>query len=68
MLTTVVPFGSSTWQLFYAAVGEADAALDVLQQLLSMPAPLSTISMESGPAYASLRDHPSYRILVKRYQ
>jgi len=52
----------------YAAVGRKESALDMLEDLLSIPAPFSVVSMESDPAFASLRDHPRYQRLVERYQ
>jgi TolB-like protein/Flp pilus assembly protein TadD len=62
------PFRMLDLAAIYATVGEADAALDLLDELLSKPSPLSVVMMESDPAYEPLRGHPRYRRLVEQYR
>jgi TolB-like protein/tetratricopeptide (TPR) repeat protein len=51
----------------HAELGEPDAALDLLEQILSIPTFYSVVWLEGEPCFASLRDHPRYRSLVRKY-
>ncbi len=48
----------------YAATGEADAAIALLQRLLAMPAPLDVGSMRIDPAWDALRSDARFRKLI----
>ncbi len=51
----------------YTRVGEYDAALDLIEQLLEMPSGLmNRHRLELEPWWAPLRDHPRYRKLLER--
>jgi TolB-like protein/Flp pilus assembly protein TadD len=52
----------------YARVGEQEAAIDILDQLLSAPSKFSIKWFDEEPAYASLRDHSGYRRLLSKYE
>jgi len=48
----------------YARVGEAGEALDLLEQLLAMPAEISAPLLRIDPRWRTLRDHPRFRELT----
>ena len=48
----------------YTMVGERDAALDILANLLSIPSPFSGPGVKLDPAWAPLRDMPRFQALV----
>jgi serine/threonine-protein kinase len=48
----------------YARVGKADEALDLLEQLLAMPAEISAPLLRLDPRWRTLRDHPRFRKLT----
>jgi len=48
----------------YAMVEEHDAALDVIEQLLSIPSMLSVSMLRLDPIWDPLREHPRFRELV----
>jgi len=50
--------------LIYTMVGERDAALDVIETLLSVPSWQSVSLLNIDPRWAPLRDHPRYRALI----
>ena len=52
----------------YTQVGEADAAVAVLEEMLSTPTMFSVQWMETDPNFGSLRDHPRYKQLVRQYR
>jgi eukaryotic-like serine/threonine-protein kinase len=52
----------------YAQVGEVEAALDTVEELLSFPGELSVGVLELDPVFAPLRGHPRYRRLVERHR
>jgi len=52
----------------YAAVGEADRAVDLLSQLLAMPGYASVPQLIMHPAWDPLRDHPRFQELLERGQ
>ena len=52
----------------YAKVGDADAALEVIEQLLEITGGFTVAFLETEFRFDSLRDHPRYRGLVERYR
>ena len=48
----------------YAACGEADSALDLLEELLGMPAEISASLLQLDPRWEPLREHPKFAALV----
>jgi len=51
----------------YASVGQADKALDLIEELLSMPCWLSVGLLRLDPAWDPLRDHPRFQALLEKY-
>ena len=51
----------------YARVGEPELAIDTLETLLSMPAPVSLAMLRLDPTWAPLRDHPRFAELEEEY-
>lgn len=49
----------------YTRVGEHDAALDLIEQLLAMTGGLHPKMLELEPRWAPLREHPRYRKLLE---
>jgi len=54
--------------LIYTMVGELDAALEQIGHLLSIPSFLSVQMLELDPRWDSLRSHPGYGELLKKYR
>jgi tetratricopeptide (TPR) repeat protein len=61
------PFRLVDLASIYTMVGEADAALDQIEQLLSIPSFFSVRLLELDPMWDPLRDHPRYQEIVKKY-
>jgi serine/threonine-protein kinase len=51
----------------YARVGEADKALDLIEELLSIPCWLSVGLLRLDPVWDPLRDHPRFQALLEEY-
>ena len=51
----------------YTRVGETDKALDLIQELLSIPCHLSVGLLRLDPAWDPLRDHPRFQALLEKY-
>lgn len=51
----------------YAQVGEADAAVDLLEELLSIPSSTSVALLRVDPAYDLIRDDRRFQALLERY-
>ena len=49
----------------YVMVGEYEDAIDQLEYLLSIPAPLSIPSLRVDPTWAPLREHPRFQELLR---
>ena len=52
----------------YSRVGEADKALDLIDELLSIPCDLSVGLLRLDPVWDPLRDHPRFRALLEKYE
>jgi len=52
----------------YTMVGDYDDALDLLEQLVVMPAGVHPKILEISPVFAPLRDDPRFRALIEREQ
>jgi TolB-like protein/Flp pilus assembly protein TadD len=50
--------------VIYARVGQPDAAIDVFEQLLSIPSWISPTWLRIDPRYRPLADHPRFRRLL----
>lgn len=51
----------------YAICGEYDAAIDVLERLLSIPSATSAMQLRLDPIWDPLRDHHRFQQLLERY-
>jgi TolB-like protein/Flp pilus assembly protein TadD len=51
----------------YARVGETDRALDLVEELLSIPCKLSVGLLRLDPAWDPLRDHPRFQALLEKF-
>jgi tetratricopeptide (TPR) repeat protein len=51
----------------YTRVGEADKALDLIEELLSIPSLLSLGLLRLDPDWDPLRDHPRFQALLEKY-
>jgi TolB-like protein/DNA-binding SARP family transcriptional activator/lipoprotein NlpI len=51
----------------YAICGEYDAAIDVLERLLSIPSATSAMQLWLDPIWDPLRDNPRFQDLIERY-
>jgi len=54
--------------MIYAWVGEADAALDQIEYLLSIPSWASVGVLRVEPYWDPLRDHPRFKALLEEYE
>ncbi len=54
----------SLWQV----LGETEAALDRLEQMLSVPSELTPTGLRLDPTWDPLRDHPSFQALLEKYE
>jgi len=52
----------------YSRVGEADKALDLIDELLSIPCELSVGLLLLDPVWDPLRDHPRFQALLEKYE
>lgn len=52
----------------YAALDEPDAALDIIEQLFSMPSMFSVKFLEVYTNFESLKEHPRYKELMQKYK
>ncbi len=48
-------------------VGEAEAAIDRLEQMLSVPSELTPTGLRLDPTWDPLRDHPRFQALLEKY-
>jgi hypothetical protein len=47
--------------------GNIDAALDYLEQVMSIPSNYSTAWVELDPQWEPVRDHPRYKEIMAKY-
>jgi len=52
----------------YSRVGEADKALDLIDELLAIPSWLSVGLLRLDPVWDPLRDHPRFQALLEEYE
>jgi tetratricopeptide (TPR) repeat protein len=52
----------------YTRVGEADKALDLIDELLSIPCDLSVDLLRLDPVWDPLRDNPRFQALLEKYE
>jgi hypothetical protein len=48
--------------------GNIDAALDYLEQVMSIPSNYSTAWVELDPQWEPARDHPKYKEIIAKYE
>jgi serine/threonine-protein kinase len=51
----------------YARVGEPDAALDLIDHLLSIPSNMTVARLRLEPYWDPLRDHPRFQEILEKY-
>jgi tetratricopeptide (TPR) repeat protein len=51
----------------YARVGEKEAAIELMREILSMPAIYTIHAFELDPRFDSLREEPAYQQLIKEF-
>jgi TolB-like protein len=51
----------------YSRVGQHDNALDLIEELLSIPSDLSVGLLRLDPVWDPLRDHPRFQALLEKY-
>ena len=52
----------------YARVGKTDKAMDLIEELLSIPCDLSVGLLRLDPVWDPLRDHPRFQALLEKYE
>jgi tetratricopeptide (TPR) repeat protein len=62
------PFPAGELAKIYARVGEFDKALDLIDELLSIPCGLSVGLLRLDPAWDPLRDNPRFQALLEKYE
>jgi TolB-like protein/DNA-binding winged helix-turn-helix (wHTH) protein/Flp pilus assembly protein TadD len=64
------PFAKYWLAVTYALVGEEDAAIDLLGELLSLPymLPISVPLLRLDPMWDPLRDHPRFQELLEKHE
>ena len=58
--------GDLAW--IYALVGEKEAAIEQLDSLLSIPSEFSVPLLRIDPRWDSLRDHPGFEEMLRKYE
>ena len=54
--------------LTYAMVGEHEAAIELLDTLLSIPSDITIPALRHDPFWDPLRDHPRFQALIEKYE
>jgi hypothetical protein len=52
----------------HTMVGDHDAAIDLLDYLLSIPSWVSVPSLRLNPTWGPLRDNPRFQALLEKYE
>ena len=52
----------------HVILGDYDRALDRLEEVLSVPAYVSSARMQADPLLAPLRSHPRFQALLEKYE
>jgi len=60
-----LPTADSKLARIYVMVGRFDAAVEIIQHLLSVPGELPVPLLKIDPAWDPLRDHPRFQKLVE---
>jgi len=61
------PWYVATLAEIYVMVGENEAAIDQLEQVLSITCPISPPLLRADPMWDPLRDHPRFQALLEKY-
>ena len=51
----------------YALVGNYEAAVKELEEVLSVPSRYSALSVQADPDLATLQDYPGFHALLRKY-
>jgi hypothetical protein len=51
----------------YTQFGEFDAAIDVLEELILLPSPITAHILDIDPIWDPLRSHPRFQALLEKY-
>jgi serine/threonine protein kinase/tetratricopeptide (TPR) repeat protein len=51
-----------------ADLGETDAAIDIVEELLSSQSPVNAAYLKISPAFDPLRDNPRFQALIEKYE
>ena len=60
-------FRVSDLAIIYTMVGDQDAAIDLLEQLLDNPSEISVALLKIDPIWNPLRDNPKFQQLLQKY-
>ncbi len=52
----------------YIITGEHDKAIELLEQLLSIPSYVTKSRLKTDPSYDPLRDNPIFQELIEKYE
>jgi tetratricopeptide (TPR) repeat protein len=63
----------ATWRLeemaiIYAMAGYRKEAIEQLDEILSMPGPVTTYTIEFNPAFDWLRDDPDFQAMIRKHK
>ena len=61
------PYFQVALAMVYTMVGETDAALDLLERLLTVPSGASANLLKLDPAWKPLRDLPRFKKLMEKH-
>jgi adenylate cyclase len=77
MATELLPIKKDNWRghsrqidlaMIYSLVGEHEKAVQKLEYLLSLPGEISVPYIQADPRFNSLRKHPAYIAMIKKYK
>jgi serine/threonine-protein kinase len=52
--------------IVYAQTGDHEAAIDLLEELMAIPSPVSANLLKLDPWYEPLRDNPRFQALIEK--